>query len=153
MLAKFLSVMAVLSAPFVALASDYQIIERPRQECWNEQQVAQPSGYGGAIIGGLTGGLLGNQIGGGNGRTAATAVGAATGAVVGDRLSGAPNYRNVQHCRTVVDRERVPVYRDQVIEQRVYYADGDNRYYDHDHDRHRKHHRHHRDHDHEDDDD
>lgn len=103
----------VLAFPLTAGATQYQIVDRPRQECWNEQVPVQASGqdFGGAILGGLAGGILGNQVGGGNGRTVATAVGAVTGAMVGDRMANntRPGYQNVQRCRTVVDHVRVAV--------------------------------------------
>jgi hypothetical protein len=111
-----ISIAASVALPMLAVATDYQIVERPRQECWNEQVPVQSSshGYGGAIVGGLAGGILGNQVGGGNGKTVATAVGAATGAVVGDRMSApsgshGTSYQTVQRCRTVVEQVRVPV--------------------------------------------
>ena len=110
---RLFSTIALLALPLAALATEYQTVEHPRQECWDEQVPVQSvgSGYGGSIIGGIAGGILGNQVGGGNGKTIATAVGAITGAVVGDRMSsGAPAYQTVQRCRTVVERERVPVY-------------------------------------------
>ena len=117
-----------LALPTVAFATEYQIVERPRQECWNEQVQVQQRGddAGGAIIGGIAGGLLGNQVGHGNGRTAATAVGAITGAMIGERMSSQPGYytQNVQRCRTVIDRVQEPVYREPaqvwVQEQPVY---------------------------------
>jgi uncharacterized protein YcfJ len=141
MLTRLLSTIAVLALPLAAYATEYRTVERPRQECWNEQVAVQSagSGYGGAVIGGIAGGILGNQVGGGNGKTVATAVGAATGAVVGDRMSaGAPSYQTVQRCRTVIDREHIPVVREQrpvvvvrepvpVVEQRVYYIEGEKR--------------------------
>jgi uncharacterized protein YcfJ len=99
--------------PAAAFATEYQTVERPRQECWNEQMQVPQRGddAGGAIIGGIAGGLLGSQVGHGNGRTAATAVGAITGAMVGERMSSQPGYytQNVQRCRTVVDHVQVPV--------------------------------------------
>ncbi|MBK4733002.1 glycine zipper 2TM domain-containing protein [Noviherbaspirillum pedocola] len=110
---RTLSVIAVLAFPLVASATEYRILERPRQECWNEQVPVQNAGqgYGGVVLGGLAGGILGNQVGGGNGRAVATAVGAVTGALVGDQIanSGGPGFRSVQRCRTVVDQVRVPV--------------------------------------------
>lgn len=116
MLRKIFSAGVVIVMPMMAAATDYQIVERPRQECHNEQVPVQSGGqgYGGAIVGGIAGGLLGNQVGGGNGKTVATAVGAATGAVVGDRMSGqgaaqGTSYQTVQRCRTVVERVRVPI--------------------------------------------
>ncbi|HEX2949071.1 MAG TPA: glycine zipper 2TM domain-containing protein [Armatimonadota bacterium] len=159
-----------LAFPLVASATEYQTVERPRQQCWNEQVPVQTAGqdYGGAILGGLAGGILGNQVGRGNGRTVATAVGAMTGAVVGDRMSNSgPGYRTVQHCRTVVDLVRVPVIPEPapvymqpepvyvepapVIEQRVYYMGGEERHHDmehrdwHEHREWREHHHHHDD--------
>lgn len=107
---------AIAALPVIASATDYQIVERPRQECWNEQVPVKSSshGYGGAIVGGLAGGIIGNQVGGGSGKTVATAVGAATGAVVGDRMSApsgshGTSYQTVQRCRTVMEQVRVPV--------------------------------------------
>jgi len=122
MLKKICGLLAVMIVPVMAGANEYRTVERPRQECWNEQVPVQAvgSGVGGALIGGIAGGILGNQVGGGNGKTIATAVGAMTGAVVGDRMSSAaPGYRTVQRCRTVVDYEQVPVYREpvQIIQQ------------------------------------
>ena len=110
-----------LILPAVAGATEYRIVERPRQECWNEQVPVQAArrDAGGAIIGGIAGGLLGNQIGGGNGRVVATAVGAMTGAVVGDRMSGGvqqAGYDTVRRCRTVTEQVREPiVYQEPVI--------------------------------------
>lgn len=116
MLNKILSICVILAVPMAVAATEYQVVERPRQECWNEQVPVQSGGqgYGGAIVGGIAGGVLGNQVGGGNGKTIATAVGAATGAVVGDRIanqgsSGSTSYKTVQRCRTVVDEVQVPV--------------------------------------------
>lgn len=146
MLSRTLATIAILALPLATYATEYQTVERPRQECWNERVPVQSagSGYGGAVIGGIAGGILGNQVGGGNGKVVATAVGAATGAVVGDRMSaGGPSYQTVQRCRTVVDRVQVPVVREQVpvmvvrepapvvvvrepvpvVERRVYYID------------------------------
>ena len=127
---KIICTIAVLVFPAMAFATEYRTVERPRQECWNEQVRAQPRGddYGGAIVGGIAGGLLGNQVGGGNGRTVATAVGAMTGAMVGDRMTSknGANYTTVRRCRTVVDRVQVPVYQEpviRVVEQPPQYVD------------------------------
>lgn len=102
-----------LALPAAAFAAEYQTVDRPRQECWNEPVQAQQRGddAGGAIIGGIAGGLLGYQVGHGNGRTAATAVGAITGAMVGERMSSPSGYytQNVQRCSTVIDHVQVPV--------------------------------------------
>jgi uncharacterized protein YcfJ len=143
---KIATALLALALPLAASATEYRTIDRPRQECWNEQVPvqAQGQGYGGAIVGGIAGGILGNQVGGGNGKTIATAVGAMTGAVVGDRMSsGAPSYQyqTVQRCRTVHEQVQVPVVRERVpvvvepvpvmvapapvIERRVYYIEQD----------------------------
>jgi uncharacterized protein YcfJ len=118
MLHKLVGAFVIVAAP-LATATEFQTVERPRQECWNEQVPVQSGGqgYGGAIVGGIAGGILGNQVGGGNGKTVATAVGAATGAVVGDRMaaqsaSKGTSYQTVQRCRTVVERVQVPVERE-----------------------------------------
>ena len=101
----------MLLLPLVASATEYRIVEKPRQQCWNEQVPVAAPNYGGAVLGGIAGGILGNQVGGGNGQVVATAVGAVTGALVGDRLSGGTqqSYRTVQQCRTVMEQVRVPV--------------------------------------------
>lgn len=116
MLRKLLST-CIVAMPLIAGATEYQMVDRPRQECWNEQVPVQSSGnqgYGGAIIGGIAGGIIGNQVGSGSGKTVATAAGAATGAVIGDRMtaksaSKGTSYQTVQRCRTVMERVRVPV--------------------------------------------
>lgn len=54
------------------------------------------------------------------------AVGAVTGVLVGDRISsGSPRHETVQRCRTVSDREQIPVVREpvQVISQPVEFID------------------------------
>jgi uncharacterized protein YcfJ len=144
---KISSAILLFALPLAAYATEFQMVERPRQECWNEQVPVQSagSGVGGAIIGGIAGGLLGNQVGGGNGRTVATAVGAATGAVVGDRMSsGGTSYQTVQRCRTVVEQVRVPVVREAapvvivrqpvpVVEERVYYIEDERHHHHHEH--------------------
>lgn len=157
MFKKIATVFIILSLPLAAWATEYQIVERPRQECWNEQLPVQSArqDYGGAILGGIAGGIIGNQVGGGNGRTVATAIGAMTGAVVGDRMSSeGPAYQmqTVQRCRTVVDHVRVPVVHEQVeviqappppaviVEQRSYFVEQPSYYVEH---RHRRWHEHH----------
>jgi uncharacterized protein YcfJ len=145
MFIKISTAIAVLALPLAVQATEYRVVERPRQECWNERAPVQSAGLGGVILGGIAGGILGNQVGGGNGRTVATAVGAATGAMVGDRMSnGGPSYQTVQRCRTVMEQVQVPVVREQapvvivrqpvpVVEERVYYIEGE---------KHRHHHKH-----------
>jgi len=144
---KISSALALLALPLAVHATEFQIVERPRQECWNEQVPVQSAGsdLGSAIIGGIAGGLLGNQVGGGNGRTVATAVGAATGAMVGNRMSaGGTSYQTVQRCRTVMEQVQVPVVREAapvvivrqpvpVVEERVYYIEGERHHPHHDH--------------------
>lgn len=85
-----LAVVAISTLPLSALASQYCIVDQPREECWNEQVVTQARGndYVAALIGDVAGGLLGSRIGSGNGRNAATAIDAVTGALTGDRLYG-----------------------------------------------------------------
>ncbi|MBK4735916.1 glycine zipper 2TM domain-containing protein [Noviherbaspirillum pedocola] len=173
MMIRALSLIAVLTFPVVASATEYRIVERPRQECWNEQVPVQRVGndYGGVVLGGLAGGILGNQVGGGNGRAVATAIGAVTGALVGDQVANnsGPGYRSVQRCRTVMDQVREPVYQapapvytapapvyvrpapvyvqapPAIIEQPGYYVAPAQPVYYGDRWDHRWHHRHHRD--------
>lgn len=113
-LQRILAAAAVVSLPLSAYATQYRVVDQPRQECWNEQVATHQRGndYGAALIGGVAGGLLGSTVGGGNGRNAATAIGAITGALTGDRLYGGQGgigYQNVQRCRTVVDHVKVAV--------------------------------------------
>ena len=135
-LQNILTAATVLSLPFSAMATQYRVVDQPRQECWNEQVATPARGndYGAALIGGVAGGLLGSTVGGGNGRNAATAIGAVTGALTGDRLyggQGGGGYQNVQRCRTVVDQVRVALPEPQtyyraapapVLFERDYYA-------------------------------
>lgn len=145
MFKRILSTM-VLALPLSGHTMEYQIVEHPKQQCWNEQVAVNSHGYGGAVIGGVAGGLLGNQIGGGRGRTVATAVGAMTGAVVGDRMSqDGVKYKTEQRCRAVMVKERVPIYyqpapvvyeRVPVVKPQVYFVEEPVEYW------HRKHWRH-----------
>lgn len=121
---NILTAAAVIGLPLSAFATQYRIVDQPRQECWNEQVATQARGndYGAALIGGVAGGLLGSTVGGGNGRNAAAAIGAVTGALTGDRLyggQGGVGYQNVQRCRTVVDHVKVAI-----PEPQTYYAPG-----------------------------
>ncbi|GJI92312.1 glycine zipper 2TM domain-containing protein [Duganella hordei] len=159
MVTKTLSWVIFLAMPMLANAAEYRIVERPRQQCWNEQVAVRSSGsgYGGAVIGGIAGGLLGNRIGKGNGRAVATAIGAATGAVAGDRIGdrypASPSYQTVERCKTVVDHVRVPVFYETepvygpvaVYHYREYYVADQPKW--------RRHSKHHRDDDDDDDDD
>jgi uncharacterized protein YcfJ len=149
MLKRVLGAVAITTLPLTGFAGDYVTVERPRQECWNEQVATNSRGsdYSGAIIGGVAGGIIGNQVGGGSGKTAATAVGAATGAVVGDRMANnSPSYQTVQRCRTVMERQRVPVAERVVVKERVYYVDEHDHKHKHKHKKH-KHHPHDHGHD------
>lgn len=113
MLKQLLSSIAIAMLSLPSFATEYQTVQRPRQECWNEQVPTQSTeqGYGGVLLGGLAGGVWGHQVGGGRGKTAATAMGAVAGAMVGDRIAAStPTYSSVRRCRTVMDLVRVPVY-------------------------------------------
>ena len=84
-----------------------QQVTVPRQVC-NVQQVAQPSGNGGAgaVLGAIIGGVLGNQVGHGMGRAAATGAGVIAGAAIGDNVSSnGYNSRAVQQCGTQMTYE------------------------------------------------
>jgi uncharacterized protein YcfJ len=140
---RVLVAVAIIALPLTGFARDYVTVERPRQECWNEQVATnnRSSNITGAVIGGVAGGIIGNQVGDGNGKTVATAVGAATGAVVGDRMANnSPSYQTVQRCRTVMERQRVPVAERErvIVKERVYYVEEDK----HKHKKHKKHHHH-----------
>lgn len=117
-------------ARVVSATPEYDRVNVPRQECYDEYQAAQPYGersYGGSVIGGITGALVGNQVGRGHGREAATALGAITGAIVGDRLQNQNmddnrGPRNVRRCRAIDNWEsRLAGYR-------VVYEYGGHRY-------------------------
>ncbi|HET8899856.1 MAG TPA: glycine zipper 2TM domain-containing protein [Rhodanobacteraceae bacterium] len=60
-------------------------VDRPRQECYDEQvrTVNEGNGTAGAVIGAIVGGVLGNTVGKGDGRKAATAAGAVVGGAIG----------------------------------------------------------------------
>lgn len=101
----------------------YEVVERPRQVCWNETVSRHSGDYTGVILGGLAGGILGNQVGKGNGRVIATALGATTGAVIGDNLSERrQRYRTEQRCKTVMEQVRIPVTRKIPVEPEVIYV-------------------------------
>ncbi|MES2208167.1 MAG: hypothetical protein V4525_15390 [Pseudomonadota bacterium] len=138
----------------------YETVERPRQQCWTESSsVRYRDNTAGVILGSIAGGILGNRVARGghhHGRVAATAIGAATGAIVGDSLSRSsyPAYRNEQHCRTVMERVRVPVaapqevvYNEPVELRSSFYTEPE---YSERVEYHHRHHRgcHHRDHQH-----
>lgn len=86
-------------------------VERPRQECWQEDVVHRDSGGRSAtpvVVGGILGGAVGHQIGKGRGRDIATVAGAILGASIGndvrnrnDREREWVSTENV--CRDVVD--------------------------------------------------
>ena len=98
-------------ARVVGVTPEYDRVNAPRQECFDEYAPGR-SGYrsgersvGGPLLGGITGAIVGNQVGQGHGREAATALGAITGAIVGDRLQNGYDddrgVRTVRRCRTV----------------------------------------------------
>lgn len=109
-------------ARVVSVTPEYERINAPSQECYDEQVTGRPDNrsyersYGGSVIGGITGAIVGNQIGRGHGKEAATAFGAITGAIVGDRLQNQNDDqwgpRTVRRCRSV-DRweNRIAGYR------------------------------------------
>lgn len=60
-------------------------VDRPRQECYDEEVTTAQTGNGGAgaVLGAVVGGVLGNVIGKGDGRKAATVAGAVAGGAIG----------------------------------------------------------------------
>lgn len=117
-------------ARVVSAIPEYDRVNVPRQECYDEYRAEPVSGersYGGSVIGGITGALVGNQIGRGHGKEAATALGAITGAIVGDRMQNRQIEdqrlsRNVRRCRDIDHWEnRLSAYR-------VVYEYGGHRY-------------------------
>lgn len=108
---------------------EFERINRPRQECYNEvvetrvpgRQSAGSRDYGGTVLGGIVGGVIGNRFGKGHGREAATAAGAVAGALIGSHYDkdaeatvGPDEYveREIRRCRQVDNWEsRVTGYR------------------------------------------
>ncbi len=98
-------------------------INRPEQECWDEERVVEHQ-YGGdrtagGIVGGILGGVAGHQVGKGHGKTAATIVGTMLGSKIGRDMAG-DGRRTESHidtetvCRTVnryEEEERLQGYR------------------------------------------
>lgn len=60
-------------------------VDRPRQECYDEEVTTASRGNGsaGAVLGAVVGGVLGNTVGKGDGRKAATVAGAVAGGAIG----------------------------------------------------------------------
>lgn len=117
-------------ARVISATPEYDRVNVPRQECYDEYQPQQAYGersYGGSVIGGITGALVGNQIGRGHGKEAATAIGGITGAIVGDRLQNQNiddnrGSRSVRRCRDI-DR-----WENRIAGYRVVYEYGGHRY-------------------------
>ncbi len=87
-------------------------INKPRQECWDEERASYHEGYRSGtpmIIGGLIGGALGHQVGKGRGKDVATVAGALLGGsiardVQNKKHSGGHTDRYYETvCRTVDD--------------------------------------------------
>jgi uncharacterized protein YcfJ len=99
-------------ARVTSAAPQYERVNTPREECWNEQvtgggypSAQGPQSYLGPVIGGVVGGLLGSQIGAGNGKKVAIGAGAIAGTLVGAHVAGSTAYaaapQTVQRCRVV----------------------------------------------------
>lgn len=87
-------------------------VERPRQECWQEDVVHRDPGHRSAtplVVGGILGGAVGHQIGKGRGRDIATVAGAILGASIGNDVRNRNAYggrewvQTENVCRNVVD--------------------------------------------------
>lgn len=86
-------------------------VDRPRQECWQEEVVHRESASRSKtpmVVGGIIGGALGNQFGKGRGKDVATVAGVLLGASIGNDIRNR-NHRD-RHwvetenvCREVVD--------------------------------------------------
>ena len=92
---KGLALAGLALSPLASIAQSYQIVERPRQECWYEQTHVQSNGYQGL------------QFGAGQGQRPVPS-GYPVGANQQTPFSASP-FQSVQHCRTIVERVRVPV--------------------------------------------
>ena len=99
-------------ARVTSAAPQYERVNAPRQECWNEtvtdgghRTAGGLESYAGPVIGGIVGGLLGSQVGGGSGKKVAIGAGAVAGTLVGAHLANgtaqAGGPQTVQRCRTV----------------------------------------------------
>lgn len=86
-------------------------VDRPHQECWQEDVVHRDRGARSTtpvVVGGILGGAVGHQIGNGRGRDIATVAGALLGASIGNDMRQR-NYRGREWvstenvCRDVVD--------------------------------------------------
>ncbi len=113
-------------ARVISAAPEYERVNIPRQECYDEYEPRDrynaPSehSYGGAVVGGITGAIVGNQIGKGHGREAATAVGAVAGAIVGDKIQNR-DYRDDREPRLARRCRDVPEVESRLTGYRVVY--------------------------------
>jgi uncharacterized protein YcfJ len=83
-------------------------VNRPRQECYDEQVTTQSSGNStaGAVVGAVIGGVLGNTVGKGDGRKAATVAGAVAGGAIGHGVGSRNDGSSVDtrtRCRQVAE--------------------------------------------------
>ena len=86
-------------------------VDRPRQECWQQDVVHRDPRARSAtplVVGGILGGAVGHQIGNGRGRDIATVAGALLGASIGNDMRqqqyGGREWVSSEHvCRNVVD--------------------------------------------------
>ncbi len=100
-------------------------INRPEQECWDEERVVErdyrrSDRTAGGIVGGILGGVAGHQVGNGRGKTAATIVGTILGSAIGRDVAAEGARRPSSHvetetvCKTVnryQEEERLQGYR------------------------------------------
>lgn len=79
-------------------------INRPEQECWDEERIVE-HGYGGnrqagGLVGGIIGGVAGHQVGKGHGKAAATIVGTLLGSTIGRDIAANNQRRVGSHVQT-----------------------------------------------------
>ncbi len=86
-------------------------VNRPEQECWDEERTVERGYRGdrhaGGLVGGILGGVAGHQVGKGHGKAAATIVGTLLGSTIGRDMAANNQRRAESHvqtetvCRTV----------------------------------------------------